>query len=119
MGADITLRASLWLTIFVVRGALRAGVAELISVQCMLIRYTGVDTTWDRSLHIDGVSNSTAEIVTSIHVSNMLGLFVLCVHIVMVFPLLVRTASRTLGHTTLMVCRCTSGINMLSSWELQ
>lgn len=91
----------------------------LILLQCMLIRYTGVDTTWDRSLHIDGISNSTAEIVTSIHVSNMLGLFVLGVHIVMVFPLLVTTASCTLGRTRLTLRRCTSGISMLSSWELR
>jgi len=51
-------------------------------------RYTGVDTTWDRSLHIEGVANSTAEIVTSIKVSSVLGLFVLAIHVAMAFPLL-------------------------------
>ena len=54
----------------------------------MACRYTGVDTTWDRSLHIEGVANSTAEIVTSIRVSSLLGLFVLAIHIAMAFPLL-------------------------------
>jgi hypothetical protein len=73
MDCTLSLRASLWLVIFVL----------------MMIRYTGTDTTWDSTLHINGASNSTAEVVTSIKVSNMLGIGAIFIHCLLAVPIVV------------------------------
>jgi len=54
-----------------------------------MIRYTGTETTWDSKLHIDGSQNSTADVVASIKVSNLLGIAAIFIHCLLAVPIVI------------------------------